>query len=75
MRILVIENVNYEDYPTGGIMNFYRNLLDAFGKDLLMAGITTDDKTPVGQWTKREIKGVVYDYFSMARITPSSKNL
>lgn len=73
MRILVIENVNYEDYPTGGIMNFYRNLLDAFGKDLLMAGITTDDKTPVGQWTKREIKGVVYDYFSMARITPSSK--
>ena len=73
MRILVIENVNYEDYPTGGIMNFYRNMVGAFGRELLMAGITTDAITPVGLWTKREINGVEYDYFSMARIKPTSK--
>ena len=46
MKILVIDNVNYEDYPTGGILNFYRNMLPAFGSDLLLAGITTDDRTP-----------------------------
>ena len=55
MKILVIDNVNYEDYPTGGILNFYRNMLPAFGSDLLLAGITTDDRSPTGKWTKREI--------------------
>ena len=72
MRILVIDNVNYEDYPTGGILNFYRNMLPAFGSDLLLAGITTDDRTPVGIWTQREINGMVFDYYSMAQVTPSS---
>ena len=67
MKILVIDNVNYEDYPTGGILNFYRNMLPAFGNDLLLAGITTDDRTPVGVWTHREIDGREFEYFSMAR--------
>lgn len=73
MKILVIDNVNYEDYPTGGILNFYRNMLPAFGSDLLLAGITTDAATPVGLWTKRTIEGQDFEYFSMARITPSAK--
>lgn len=73
MRILLIDNVNYEDYPTGGILNFYRNMLSAFGNELLLAGITTDGDTAVGKWTKRNIAGVDYDYFSMARIVPSAK--
>ena len=73
MKILVIDNVNYENYPTGGILNFYRNMLPAFGSDLLLAGITTDDRTPVGIWTHREIDGQEFEYFSMARVTPSAK--
>lgn len=73
MRILVIDNVNYEDYPTGGILNFYRNMLPAFGNDLLLAGITTDCNTKIGVWTKKNIGGVDFDYFSMAKVTPSSK--
>lgn len=73
MRILVIDNVNYEDYPTGGILNFYRNMLPAFGNDLLLAGITTDAKTLVGRWTRKKIDGKEYDYFSMAKVTASSK--
>lgn len=73
MRILVIDNVNYEDYPTGGILNFYRNMLPAFGSDLLLAGITTDTATPVGIWTQKTIEGQRFEYFSMARVTPSAK--
>ena len=73
MRILVIDNVNFEDYPTGGILNFYRNMLPAFGSDLLLAGITTDDKTAVGKWTQRTVGGRSFDFFSMARVTPSAK--
>lgn len=73
MKILVIDNVNYEDYPTGGILNFYRNMLPAFGRDLLLAGITTDNATPVGIWTQKTIEGRNFEYFSMARVTPSAK--
>lgn len=73
MKILVIDNVNYEDYPTGGILNFYRNMLPAFGSDLLLAGITTDTATPVGIWTQKTIEGQNFEYFSMARVTPSAK--
>ena len=64
MRILVIDNVNYADYPTGGIMNFYRNSLPAFGNDLLLAGITTDGTGEVGKWEKREMNGCRVGSFS-----------
>ena len=73
MKILVIDNVNYFDYPTGGIMSFYRSLLPAFGNDLRLAGITIDNSIPVGKWSKREILGVTYDYFAMAKVTPNAK--
>ena len=75
MRILVIDNVNFTDYPTGGIMNFYRNMLPAFGNDLLLAGITTDGTGEVGEWEKREMNGCQFDFYTMAHITPASKRL
>lgn len=73
MRILVVDNVNYADYPTGGIMSFYRNLLPAFGNDLLLAGITTDATGIVGKWEKREIGGTSFDYYTMAHVIPTAK--
>ena len=73
MRILVIDNVNFVNYPTGGIMAFYRNLLPAFGKDILLAGICTDDSCPNGKWIKKKIFDIEFDFFSMANIKPSAK--
>ncbi len=73
MRILVIDNVNYTDYPTGGIMSFYRSLLPAFGNDLILAGIATDGIGSVGKWEKRMILGTFFDYYTMAKLKPSSK--
>ena len=72
MKILVIDNVNYEDYPTGGILNFYRNMLPAFGSNLLLAGITTSGDIEEGKWVTREINGINYEYYSMSKVTPSS---
>lgn len=71
-RILVIENVNYIDYPTGGIMNFYRNMMQAFGNELILAGISTDSATPVGKWIKKNIEDKEYDFYSMARVKMKS---
>lgn len=53
-------------------MNFYRNMMQAFGSDLILAGISTDEDTPVGKWIKKSINGVQYDFYSMARVKKST---
>ncbi len=73
MKLLVIDTVNYIDYPTGGIMAYYRTMLPPYGNDLILVGIATDDLTPVGEWAKRTIDGVKYDYYTLSREFPNSK--
>ncbi len=73
MKLLVIDTVNYIDYPTGGILAYYRTMLPPCGNDLILVGISTDDLTPIGEWSKRTIEGIQYDYYTMAREQPSSK--
>ena len=73
MKILVIDNVNFINYPTGGIMAFYRTLLPAFGNDIKLAGICTDTSYPTGKWIKKKIFDIEFDFFSMANIKPSAK--
>lgn len=71
MKILVIEYCNYVDYPIGGHLSFVRNMLRAFGDDLMLVGITTDGMTP-GVWGKRTIDGVEYDYFPVCACAKNS---
>ena len=54
-------------------MSFYRSLLPAFGNDLELVGISTDNDTPIGKWTKKELFNIKFNYFSLAHITPTSK--
>ena len=73
MKLLVIDTVNYIDYPTGGIMAFYRTMLHPCGNELILVGIATDNLTPVGKWSKRIIDGIEYDYYTLHREIPNSK--
>ena len=66
-KILLIEICNYDNHPLGGHLTFAKNLLRSFGNDLLLVGCTSDD-TPVGEWVKKEIRGVEYDFFSVKKI-------
>lgn len=66
-RVLIIDFTNYEDYPIGGYLSFARSLLDSFGTDLALVGITTCPEDPIGKWFKKNIDGSVYDFFAMAR--------
>jgi glycosyltransferase involved in cell wall biosynthesis len=66
-RILVVDFTDYEDYPIGGYLTFAKNLMDSFGSDLALAGITTSRNEPVGRWYKKTIRGIEYDFFAMAR--------
>lgn len=70
-KIILIELCNYTDYPLGGQLSFAIHMIKAFGNDLALVGVTTEDETPVGCWTKKTIDGIEYDYFSVKRIHPS----
>ncbi len=73
MKLLVFDTVNYIDYPTGGVLAYYRSMLPPCGSNLILVGISTDDLTPVGKWGKRTIDGITYDFFTLAREVPNTK--
>jgi glycosyltransferase involved in cell wall biosynthesis len=66
-KILIIDFCNYEDYQIGGHLSFAKNLISAFGNDLTLIGITTERNEPVGKWFKKNINGIIFDYFALAR--------
>jgi glycosyltransferase involved in cell wall biosynthesis len=66
-RILLIEFCNFEDYPIGGLLSFAKNLMVAFENELVLIGITTSKNEPVGKWFKKNINGITYDVFALAR--------
>jgi glycosyltransferase involved in cell wall biosynthesis len=68
-KILVIDFCNYEDYPVGGYLSFAKNLVESFSGELALVGITTNLTDPVGTWFKKDLDGVIFDYFAVARYT------
>jgi glycosyltransferase involved in cell wall biosynthesis len=71
-RILLIEICNYTDYPIGGYLSFAKQMLSSFGNQLLLVGLSSDETT-VGEWSKKEINGIEYDYFSVMHSNFSSR--
>jgi glycosyltransferase involved in cell wall biosynthesis len=71
-KILFIEICNYKDYPIGGYLAFAKQMITAFGDNLALVGLSTDE-TPIGVWTKKEIDGVNFDFFSVKRVSFSHK--
>lgn len=72
-KILFIEGCNYVDYPTGGHLSFALHMLGAFGNELKLVGISTEDDYETGKWNKRTINGVTYDYFCVANVRKCAK--
>ena len=79
LHILLIDFCNFEDYPIGGYLSMAKNLMQSIGNQLQLVGITTVKQDPVGKWYKKEIDGVVYDFFALARynqaVTKHLKNI
>lgn len=69
--MLVIDFCNYQDYPIGGYLSFAKNLMESFGNDLALVGITTQDTDPVGKWFQKNINGFHYHFFAIARFDKS----
>jgi glycosyltransferase involved in cell wall biosynthesis len=66
-KILFIDFCNYVDYQIGGHLSFAKNMLTAFGTDMSLIGISTEQGEPIGTWFKKTIDGKLYDYFALAR--------
>ena len=71
-KILLIECCNFIDFPAGGQLSFAKNLMNVFGQELALVGVTTDDSA-VGVWTKKEFNGIEFDFLSLAKITNTNK--
>lgn len=67
MRILFFGGGNYVDFPTGGIMNFSRYMLNVFGSDLALVGLT--EKKEDKRWSKKKIADIEYDFFPLYKYT------
>lgn len=70
-KFVVIEGCNFDNFPAGGQLTFVRQLMRAFGSQIALVGVATDE-TPVGVWTKKSVEGVEYDFFAYQRRKPSS---
>ena len=72
----MLDFCNYEDYPIGGYLSFAKNMIQSFGPEIALVGITTNNNDPVGKWFRKKINGVEYDFFSIARYgTSKTKHL
>lgn len=72
-KILLIELCDYENHPIGGHLSFAKQFIKAFGDEIALVGVTINDETPVGHWTKRKIEGIEYDYYSVKKVNPTSQ--
>ena len=72
-KILLIEICNYIDYPIGGYTAFAKQMLTAFGNQLVLVGMSEDENTPIGKWIKKEINGEEFDFFSVIKVKKTNK--
>jgi len=69
-RVMVIDACDFRGFPVGGQLTTIKQLIAVFGNRLALVGISTDDG-PIGQWSKKTIGGVEFDFFSFKRVDPT----
>ena len=67
IRFVLIEPCNFVNFPIGGQLSFARQLMQAFGNELALVGYAHKNE-PAGKWIKKNIDGIVYDYFGIRYI-------
>lgn len=70
-KILYIEGCDYIDFPIGGQLTFAKQMLNAFGNELALVGLVTE-QFPIGSWQKRNINGIEYDFFALFHATKTA---
>jgi glycosyltransferase involved in cell wall biosynthesis len=63
VKFLIIDAYDFEGYPTGGSGTLCDQLIKSFSNDVALIGLTTCNSDTIGNWCKKTINGVEYDYF------------
>jgi len=63
VKFILFEPSDFEGYPTGGSGTFSKNVVELFGNEVALVGITTSKEDRVGAWTKKVISDKEFDYF------------
>jgi glycosyltransferase involved in cell wall biosynthesis len=69
-KVMVIDACDFDRFPVGGQLTTIKQLIAVFGNRLALVGISTEDG-PVGQWTRKMLDGVEFDFFSFGRVDPT----
>ena len=73
-KIIIIELCNYKDYPTGGHLSFALHMLGAFGNELKLVGIRTEEDCEVGKWNTKTIDNATFEYFNVANVKKNAES-
>ena len=68
---LIIEGCNFIDCPVGGQLSFAKQLIDVYGEDVALVGVTDRDDIPIGEWVRLKINKHKMDFFAFRRISCS----
>jgi len=72
-KLLIIENCNFNDFPTGGTLSFSKQLISTLPNNkIALVGITTDN-IKIGRWTTLKIGSVYVDFFPILKINSFNK--
>lgn len=71
-KILYIEGCNYIDFPVGGQLTFAKQMIHAFGDQLALVGITTEE-FPIGSWQRKVIHGREFRFFALFKTAQISR--
>jgi len=65
-EFIYIEECDFNQFPTGGVLSFSKQMIKVFGNRMALVGIVTDD-TQVGVWIEKEFQGVKFNFFGILK--------
>lgn len=72
-KILFVEICDYHSVPVGGYLSFAKQMISAFGSQLYLVGSSIEEGDPIGEWFKKEINGIEFNYFSIKKTSTNKK--
>ncbi len=66
-RFLVIEGCDYENCPPGGQLNFARQLVGQYRREVALVGVTSDPALAIGRWGVKIVAGVAVPFLPFRR--------
>ena len=72
MKILFIECSDFYSFPIGGQLSYLRSLIASIDVEPYLVGISLNDRHKIGQWTKRNINGAEFPFFSVGTVGEKS---